>query len=65
MVVNTIQKRLTLFNCWKGGNKKKYIVIHDVGVKGQTAEANAKYFNSAYRGASAHYSLIAQAFGKW
>ncbi|MFP7202225.1 peptidoglycan recognition family protein [Lysinibacillus halotolerans] len=55
MVVNTIQKRLTSLNCWKGGNKKKYIVIHDVGVKGQTAEANAKYFNNAYRGASAHY----------
>ncbi|MBD8026407.1 N-acetylmuramoyl-L-alanine amidase [Ureibacillus sp. Re31] len=57
MVVNTIQKRLTPFNCWKGGNKKKYIVIHDVGVKGQTAEANAKYFSNAYRGASAHYFI--------
>ncbi|MEK9198778.1 peptidoglycan recognition protein family protein [Ureibacillus sp. FSL E2-3493] len=57
MVVNTIQKRLTPFNCWKGGNKKKYLVIHDVGVKGQTAEANAKYFSNAYRGASAHYFI--------
>lgn len=52
-----IQQRLTSLNCWKGGNKKKYLVIHDVGVKGQSAEANAKYFNSAFRGASAHYFI--------
>lgn len=33
----------------------RYIVIHYTGNKGDTAFANAKYFISPHRGASAHY----------
>jgi N-acetyl-anhydromuramyl-L-alanine amidase AmpD len=50
-----INKRLTKINYRKGSNKQnKYIVIHYVGATGG-AEANCKYFESVYRGASAHY----------
>ena len=35
--------------------KKKYIVWHDTGVKGQTAAGNANYFRSVDRQSSAHY----------
>lgn len=55
MVVTTINKKLSILNCWTGGNSKKYIVLHDVGVKGQTALNNINYFSKAFRGASAHY----------
>lgn len=46
---------LTTVNRTKGGNKKKYIVIHYTGNKTDTAKANANYFRSENRGASAHY----------
>ena len=52
MVIN---KLLTTVNYSKGnGKQNKYIVIHYVGATG-SAEANCKYFQSVYRGASAHY----------
>lgn len=50
-----INKRLTKINYNKGKNKQnKFIVIHYVGATGG-AEANCKYFEKLYRGASAHY----------
>lgn len=50
-----INKLLTKTNFRKGSNKQnKYIVIHYVGATGG-AEANCKYFETVYRGASAHY----------
>ncbi len=50
-----INKRLTKVNYRKGIRKQnKYIVIHYVGAEGG-AEANCKYFEKVYRGASAHY----------
>lgn len=50
-----INKLLTKTNYRKGNNKtNKYIVIHYVGATGG-AEDNCKYFQSNYRGSSAHY----------
>lgn len=50
-----INKLLTKTNYRKGnGKQNKYIVIHYVGATGG-AEDNCKYFQSNYRGASAHY----------
>ena len=50
-----INKLLTKVNYRKGTNKQnKYIVVHYVGATGG-AEANCRYFQSNYRGASAHY----------
>lgn len=50
-----INKLLTKTNYRKGsGKQNKYIVIHYVGATGG-AEANCKYFQSNYRGSSAHY----------
>lgn len=50
-----INKLLTKTNFRKGnGKQNKYIVIHYVGATGG-AEDNCKYFQSNYRGASAHY----------
>lgn len=50
-----IIKDITTRNFTKGNNKQnKYIVIHYVGAV-SSARANAKYFKSTYRGASAHY----------
>ena len=50
-----INKLLTTINYRKGTNKvNKYLAIHFVGALGG-AEANCKYFQSVYRGASAHY----------
>ena len=50
-----INKLLTNTNYRKGsGKQNKYLVIHYVGSTGG-AEANCKYFQSNYRGASAHY----------
>ena len=50
-----INKLLTKTNYRKGSGKaNKYIVIHYVGSTGG-AEENCKYFQSNYRGASAHY----------
>ncbi len=52
-----ITKKLIAYNFTKGGNSKKYIVIHDTG--NYKAKANAinhyKYFNGGHRGSSAHY----------
>lgn len=50
-----INKLLTKVNFRKGNNKKnKYLVLHYVGATGG-AEANCKYFENTYRGASAQY----------
>ena len=50
-----INKLITKVNIKKdSGKKNKYIVIHYVGSTG-SAEANCKYFQNEYRGASAHY----------
>jgi N-acetylmuramoyl-L-alanine amidase CwlA len=50
-----IKQLLTKTNYRKGsGKQNKYIVIHYVGSTGN-AEANCRYFQSNYRGASAHY----------
>ena len=50
-----INKLITKVNFKKvSGKKNKYIVIHYVGALGG-AEANCKYFQNEYRGASAHY----------
>lgn len=50
-----INKLLTNVNYRKGSNKQnKYIVMHFVGATGG-AEANCRYFQSNYRGASANY----------
>lgn len=51
----TINKLLTKVNYQVGnGKQNKYLVIHYVGATGG-AEANCKYFENTYRGASAHY----------
>ena len=51
----TINKLLTTVNYEKGnGKQNKYIVIHYVGATG-TAQDNCRYFQSNYRGSSAHY----------
>lgn len=44
----------TTVNYTKGGDKKTYIVIHYTGNQSDTAKANASYFKSQNRGASAH-----------
>lgn len=50
-----INKLLTTTNYNKGnGKQNKYIVVHYVGATGG-AEANCRYFQKTYRGASAHY----------
>ena len=50
-----INKRYTTINREsRYGAPKKYIVIHYVGAV-SSAEANARYFATGYRGASAHY----------
>jgi N-acetyl-anhydromuramyl-L-alanine amidase AmpD len=52
-----INKRLTTVNYKKGnGKQNKYIVVHYVGATGG-AEANCRYFQSNYRGSSAHYFI--------
>ncbi|MGB3160353.1 MAG: N-acetylmuramoyl-L-alanine amidase [Carnobacterium sp.] len=48
-----INKMISKFNHYNGGNNVEYIVLHDVGALGQ-AKANADYFYNANRGASAH-----------
>ena len=45
----------TTVNYTKGNTGRKYIVIHYTGNNNDTARANANYFRSTYRGASAHY----------
>lgn len=51
----TITKKHTKVNYTDVIINVKYIVIHDTGVKGQSAKDNANYFYSENRGASAHY----------
>lgn len=51
----SITKNITTVNRTKGVNTKKYIVIHYTGNKTDGALANANYFKSVNRGASAHY----------
>lgn len=48
-------KNLTTVNYTKGNSGRKYIVIHYTGNKTDSALANANYFKSVNRGASAHY----------
>ena len=48
-------KNLTTVNYTKGNKGRKYIVIHYTGNRTDTAAANANYFKSVNRGASAHY----------
>lgn len=55
MLKVNINKLLTNVNYTKGnGKQNKYIVLHYVGATG-SAEANCKYFQNTYRGASANY----------
>lgn len=50
------QKKLhTKCNYEKGNSGRQYIVIHYTGNSTDTAKANANYFYSTNRGASAHY----------
>mgnify|MGYP004541787313 CR=1 FL=1 len=51
----SITRNITTVNRTKGVNTKKYIVIHYTGNKTDGALANANYFKSVNRGASAHY----------
>ena len=51
----SITKNITTVNRTKGVNTKKYIVIHYTGNRTDSASANANYFKSVNRGASAHY----------
>ena len=51
----SITKNITTVTRTKGVNTKKYIVIHYTGNKTDGALANANYFKSVNRGASAHY----------
>ncbi len=54
-----ITKKFINYNYNKGGNEKKYIVVHDTGNYrvGASAINHYKYFNGGYRGASAHYFI--------
>lgn len=57
MKLNIIKNLTAInFNDKNDENRIKYIVIHYFGSLG-TAESVSNYFKSAYRGASAHYSL--------
>lgn len=54
-MIKTFNRLITKVNRTEMSNKKnEWIVIHYVGAV-SSAEANAKYFNNEYRGASAHY----------
>lgn len=50
-----ITRDITKINYTKGNGGRKYIVIHYTGNKTDTAKANANYFRSEKRPASAHY----------
>lgn len=54
-----ITQCLTSVNRTKGNKGRKYIVIHYTGNRTDTAKANANYFKSMNRGASAHYFVDA------
>lgn len=54
-MLKTFNRLITKINKTVRNDKKnEWLVIHYVGAE-STAENNAKYFSSAYRGASAHY----------
>lgn len=54
-MLKTFNRLITKINRTVRNDKKnEWLVIHYVGAE-STAENNAKYFSSAYRGASAHY----------
>ena len=55
----TLIKDHTTVNYSRGNSGRKYIVIHYTGNKTDTAKANANYFRSVNRGASAHYFVDA------
>ena len=50
-----INKKISPYNHYNGGNNIKYIVIHGTDNVNDTAKNNADYFYRADRGASAHY----------
>lgn len=54
-----ITKMHTSVNYSKGNSGRKYIVIHYTGNQTDTAKANANYFKTVNRGASAHYFVDA------
>lgn len=51
----TLYKYHTFVNYTAGNSGRKYIVLHYTGNRTDTARANANYFRSVNRGASAHY----------
>ena len=55
----TLIKNHTTVNYSRGNSGRKYIVIHYTGNQTDTAKANANYFKSVNRGASAHYFVDA------
>lgn len=55
----TLIKDHTRVNYSSGNSGRKYIVIHYTGNTTDTAKANANYFRSVNRGASAHYFVDA------
>ena len=50
-----LKVRLDNDDHYVGGNTKQYLVIHDTGNTTDSDEANANYFCTGSRGASAHY----------
>lgn len=50
-----INKKISHYNHYKGGNTKKYIVIHGTDNVNDTAINNASFFNEGNKGSSAHY----------
>ncbi|HEY5524188.1 MAG TPA: N-acetylmuramoyl-L-alanine amidase [Clostridium sp.] len=52
-----IQKKLIGYNFSKRSSKAQYIVIHDVGEKGSTAQNNKDYFAGGDRQASADFFI--------
>ncbi|WP_338631361.1 N-acetylmuramoyl-L-alanine amidase [Clostridium baratii] len=50
-----INKKISPYNHYEGGNTKKYIVIHGTDNVNDTALNNAKFFAEGNKGASAHY----------
>ncbi|WP_242176496.1 peptidoglycan recognition protein family protein [Priestia koreensis] len=52
----SITRKISKYNfSSRNGNSVNYIVVHDVGVKGQTAKNNADYFGGGDRQSSAYY----------
>ncbi|MCP1161346.1 phage tail tip lysozyme [Bacillus infantis] len=52
----SITRQISRYNfSSRNGNAIEYLVIHDVGIKGQTAKNNADYFGGGDRQSSAHY----------